>query len=128
MEALKIMYEFTFRVFRTAEFSWPSIGLDFTLLEGALGYLADLGDIDAFDATHFLEGSEAMSVLSNVLSLVKTGIAVTSAAFTFFEQFGVLPNVQFNECALWDMGRENIAKKMDELLAKVKTNQVAPES
>ena len=55
-------------------------------------------------------------MLSNVLSLVKTGIAITSAAFTFFEQFGVLPNVQFSDCAHWGMEKDNIAEKMDELL------------
>ena len=51
-----------------------------------------------------------------MLSFVKTCVAVCAMALTLSRRTGVLPNVQFSNIAMWDLGRENIAQNMDELL------------
>ena len=106
MRALAEIYSFTFEVFRTGEFAMPAINIDPTqlgnLATNALEYLADLNA--SFDPEHFLEGARALLALNMLLSLVKTGIAVVAGLLSAGECLGVLPNIQFSECATWDQG------------------------
>ena len=84
----------------------PAINIDPTqlgnLATNALEYLADLNA--SFDPEHFLEGARALLALNMLLSLVKTGIAVVAGLLSAGECLGVLPNIQFSECATWDQG------------------------
>ena len=129
IQALAEIYLFTFEVFRTAKFAlpaWPAISIDPTQLGGlgmlALMYLTDLAAAASFDAAHFLEGARALLVLNFLLSLVKTGIAVVAAVLSAGAIFGVLPNIQFSDCATWDMAEDKFESKLDELVLVKKVN------
>ena len=100
-----VSYEHAFQFFRTAKFSMPAIDLAAISFDPtvAFGYIAALGHIDSLDAAELLEGARGLLVFSYALSILKWVVTVCAGALAAGEQLGVLPNVQFSECAHWDM-------------------------
>ena len=105
MHLVKVTYEHVFQFFRTAKFSMPAIDLAAISFDPtvAFGYIAALGHIDSLDAAELLQGARGLLVFSYALSILKTLVSVGTTALAAFQWMGVLPNVQFNECAKWFM-------------------------
>ena len=130
--ALAVMYRFNFQAFASFEWTVPAINLNPAVLVGAAketyDYVSELGDTSSFEPTHFMKGAQALLALNSALSYIKAAIAVTTMVLSgelmvvslpsVRKRTGVLPNVAFSDCAKWDMGRDNPAEKMDELLAE----------
>ena len=105
MHLVDVSYEHAFQFFRTAKFSMPAIDLAAISFDPtvAFGYIAALGHIDSLDAAELLEGAHVLNAFNYVLSILKTLVSVGTTALAAFQWMGVLPNVQFNVCAKWDM-------------------------
>ena len=130
MHALAVMYRFNFQAFASFEWTVPAINLNPAVLVGAAkktyDSVSELGDTSSFEPTHFMKGAQALLALNSALSYIKAAIAVSTMVLSgelmvvslpsVRKRTGVLPNVQFSDCAKWNT--DNYAEKMDALLAE----------
>ena len=112
MHLVDVTYEHAFQFFRTAKFSMPAIDLAAISFDPtvAFGYIAALGHIDSLDAAELLEGARVLNAFSYALSILKTLVSVCAGALAAGEQLGMLPNVQFSDCAHWAMMKKRNAQ------------------